>query len=78
MRSIFGNQRLIVDHLIHNSLEDDSLDALSKLECRLGLFDGRGRGIHRGNDRNTSISRQRGLKDLSELRISVGNVRSVK
>lgn len=78
MRAILVQQRLVVDDLVLNRLEDDALDALSELERRDGFGDGNRGRVHRSDNGDSSVAREGGLEDLSELRVAVGDVRSVR
>lgn len=78
MIPIFMNQRLIIHHLIHFRTENDFLNPLSKLQRRFRFFYSGTRGIHSGDDGDSSVSWEGGLEDLSEFRITVGYVGSVE
>jgi hypothetical protein len=56
MRTVFVEERLVVNYLMLNSFEDDTLDALSEFERRDGFGNGNGRRIHRRNNSNSSVA----------------------
>jgi hypothetical protein len=78
VRPVLVEERLVVDNLVLDSLEDNSLNSLGKLERRDGFGDGDGRRVHGGDDGDSRITGEGRLEDLSELRVAVGDVRPAK
>jgi len=74
MRAILCDQSLIIDDFIDRSFELNLLDSLSELEGRFRFLDSSGRRVAGSDYRNSCVSGQRRLEDLSELRVSIGNV----
>lgn len=75
VRAVLCNQRLVVDNFVDGSFENYFLHPLCELESRLSFCDRGGRRIASCDNCDSSVSRERRLQDLSELRVPVRNVR---
>lgn len=78
MRAILCDQSLIIDDFIDRSFELNLLDSLSELEGRFRFLDSSGRRVASSDYGDSCVSGKRRLEDLSELRVSVGDVGSAR
>lgn len=71
------DQRAVAEQLVLLGVQDDPLHALGELERRGGLLDREGGRVYGADDGDARFAGEGGLQDLRELRVAVGNVRSV-